>query len=252
MIAIILITAHLIGDFMLQNARLAKHKQSSFTALIKHSIIYAICMLVVFAILPPLKAIIPFIILTAVHFGIDFARTKANHLTKRNAARRLWGIFLLDQALHVGVIFAVCWVFRFNENAGSLLKLSIDTWSPDVMTKVLAYIMVYVLALNPTAVLVKKTLCIADANSDKELKNDDDKANRNGYMIGILERLIIVTLVLSGNLPTVGFVLAAKSIARFKQLENKDFAEKYLVGTLLSMGIAILSALIVRQYISVL
>ena len=44
-----------------------------------------------------------------------------------------------------------------------------------------------------------------------------------------------------GQLGAIGFVLAAKSLARFKQLDDRDFAEKYLVGTLLSVLIALLS-----------
>ena len=35
------------------------------------------------------------------------------------------------------------------------------------------------------------------------------------------------------------FVLTAKSVALYKQLEDKKFAEKYLVGTLFSATIAI-------------
>ena len=44
----------------------------------------------------------------------------------------------------------------------------------------------------------------------------------------------------------MGFVLTAKSIARFKQMENKDFAEKYLIGTLTSFLIALISVLILK------
>ena len=46
---------------------------------------------------------------------------------------------------------------------------------------------------------------------------------------------------------TLPFMLTAKSLVRFKQLEIKGFAEKYLVGTLLSMGIALLCLLIGNQ-----
>ena len=45
----------------------------------------------------------------------------------------------------------------------------------------------------------------------------------------------------------MGFVLTAKSIARFKQMENKDFAEKYLIGTLTSFLIALISVLILKE-----
>ena len=50
-------------------------------------------------------------------------------------------------------------------------------------------------------------------------------------MIGKLERLIIAMLVIYGEAGAIGFVLAAKSLARYKQFEDQDFTEKFLVGT---------------------
>ncbi len=39
------------------------------------------------------------------------------------------------------------------------------------------------------------------------------------------------------------FVLAAKSVARFKDLDDRDFSEGYLVGTLTSTSIAVVTGL---------
>jgi len=38
----------------------------------------------------------------------------------------------------------------------------------------------------------------------------------------------------------VGWIIAAKSLARFKQLEDREFAEYFLVGTLASFLLAVL------------
>lgn len=43
--------------------------------------------------------------------------------------------------------------------------------------------------------------------------------------------------------------MTAKSIARYKQLEDKNFAEKYLVGTLTSVLIAFLTTIILKQFL---
>jgi hypothetical protein len=67
---------------------------------------------------------------------------------------------------------------------------------------------------------------------------------RLGATIGVLERLLIVTLVLANATAAIGLVIAAKTLARFKQLDDRDFAEYYLLGTLASVGVAIGSALI--------
>lgn len=69
---------------------------------------------------------------------------------------------------------------------------------------------------------------------------------RIGATIGALERLLIVVFILVGAEAAVGFVIAAKTIARFKQLDDRGFAEYYLLGTLASVSVAILSAIIAR------
>lgn len=43
--------------------------------------------------------------------------------------------------------------------------------------------------------------------------------------------------------------MTAKSIARYKQLEDKNFAEKYLVGTLTSVLIAFLTTIVLKQFL---
>jgi hypothetical protein len=69
---------------------------------------------------------------------------------------------------------------------------------------------------------------------------------RIGATIGALERLLIVVFVLVGAEAAVGFVIAAKTLARFKQLDDRGFAEYYLLGTLASVAVAILSALVAK------
>ncbi|HEU0235337.1 MAG TPA: DUF3307 domain-containing protein [Candidatus Limnocylindrales bacterium] len=67
---------------------------------------------------------------------------------------------------------------------------------------------------------------------------------RVGATIGIIERLLIATFVLTGAEAAIGFVVAAKTLARFRQLDDRDFAEYYLLGTLASVSVALGSALL--------
>jgi hypothetical protein len=75
---------------------------------------------------------------------------------------------------------------------------------------------------------------------------------RVGATIGILERLLIVVFVLTGSEAAIGFVVAAKTLARFRLLDDRDFAEYYLLGTLGSVTVAIVTALVGRAALSVL
>jgi len=67
-----------------------------------------------------------------------------------------------------------------------------------------------------------------------------------GRMIGILERALVFIFVIANNLSGIPFILTAKSLARFKQLNDRDFAEYYLIGTLFSVLIALCGGFILR------
>ncbi len=69
---------------------------------------------------------------------------------------------------------------------------------------------------------------------------------RVGATIGILERLLIVTFVITGSEAAIGFVVAAKTLARFRQLDDRDFAEYYLLGTLASVAVALATGLLAK------
>lgn len=74
---------------------------------------------------------------------------------------------------------------------------------------------------------------------------DDSERIGAGEVIGVLERLVAFVLVVSGALTAVGFVIAAKAAARFPLFKEKSFAEYFLIGTLTSVGLALLLGLLV-------
>ena len=62
-----------------------------------------------------------------------------------------------------------------------------------------------------------------------------------GKLVGTMERLIMFVLFSIHSVSTIAFVLTAKSIARYDRIsKDQDFAEYYLLGTLLSTGIVII------------
>ncbi|PYP38504.1 MAG: hypothetical protein DMD34_06380 [Gemmatimonadetes bacterium] len=80
------------------------------------------------------------------------------------------------------------------------------------------------------------------------MRRDEDRTAgaidvARGRTVGSLERALALTLVLLGEYSAVGWIIAAKSLARFKQLEDREFAEYFLVGTLASFLLAVLVGL---------
>ncbi|MGH2465282.1 MAG: DUF3307 domain-containing protein [Candidatus Limnocylindrales bacterium] len=73
---------------------------------------------------------------------------------------------------------------------------------------------------------------------------------RVGATIGILERLVVCVLVLAGQAAAIGFVIAAKTLARFRQLDDRHFAEYYLVGTLASITLALSTSIVAAAAIT--
>ncbi len=68
-----------------------------------------------------------------------------------------------------------------------------------------------------------------------------------GRIIGMLERTIIYIAVLNNEVAAIGLVLAAKAFTRYKEFEDRDFAEYVLIGTLLSAVIAVAVAMVVKE-----
>ncbi len=66
-------------------------------------------------------------------------------------------------------------------------------------------------------------------------------------MVGIVERIIILIFVLQNQYSAIGLLIAAKGIIRFNEKDRQEIKTEYLViGTLLSMGIAIVTGLLIK------
>lgn len=82
-----------------------------------------------------------------------------------------------------------------------------------------------------------------------QISNHSEQSLKNaGTWIGILERLIIFFLVLIGQYEAIGLLVAAKSIIRLKEGDQK-MSEYVLIGTLMSISMAILCGFLVLKWV---
>ena len=87
----------------------------------------------------------------------------------------------------------------------------------------------------------------ATAGDSPDMAATDRREYNTGRVIGILERIIIYVAVLTDQIAAIGLVLAVKGLARFKEMDDRPFAEYVLVGTLLSLLLAVFVALLVKS-----
>lgn len=105
----------------------------------------------------------------------------------------------------------------------------------------------YVYVCGRGVVLVRAVLELRSLH----MRRDEDRSAgaidvARGRMIGLLERALALTLVLLGEFAAIGLIIAAKALARFKALENREFAEYFLIGTLASLLLAVVVGVAVR------
>lgn len=229
LILVKLICAHLCSDFIFQTDRINDGKQKkglkgiSFHLL--HSAIHAG---VTYLFVAEWNCwLIPTVVFVT-HFMIDFVKSRM----KGNSFR----IFLTDQLCHV-MVLVVLWFLLYCR--GDELSF-MESVCP---TKVWFVGMAYILMLKPSSILLSLFL-------DKwtPVSSNTQSLPNAGQWIGYIERVLILTFVLIGSIEGVGFLLAAKSVFRFGELNKaKEIrtTEYVLIGTLASSAIAVLTGIAV-------
>lgn len=78
-------------------------------------------------------------------------------------------------------------------------------------------------------------LSATEAPTEGETTSAEDGKARAGRVIGTLERLILAIGILTQSWNVMAAVIALKTVGRFKELDDKTFAEYFLVGSLFSL-----------------
>jgi len=242
MITLVLLVAHIVGDFILQTDVAAHRKNASIRGLALHSLVYATCMTCAsFALFPLRNAWIVALALSLSHFAVDWAKAMT---TGKKPERDSVVLFVLDQFLHVVAIMVLARIFQPNAMEYAYpMGLLLEYATYEQVRATIGILLIYLVCFQPAAVFIKKLLQKPMGVDNAKVSAKSTQEN-TGRLIGILERFTILTLGLMGQLGAIGLIIAAKSLARFSQLADKDFAERYLVGTLASVLIALVCAYI--------
>lgn len=208
-----LLIGHLVADFWFQPASWIESRRLhgwKSKYLLLHAILASV-LPVAFTLQPGTWWFVPIILVT--HYFIDLAKSKTGD--------NLWA-FLADQALHIGILFGLSTVVAVQPN-------------PEQSAMFWIYVAGFVLVTTPASILIGKFLQPITKTENRALKIDASA------WIGIFERILILIFILSGQFQLIGFLVAAKSIFRFSEInrEGNPKAEYFLLGTLVSFLMAV-------------
>ena len=213
-IAALLIAAHVMGDFLLQNDALVRWKRRPM-GLMVHGAIHAVAS---YGMLQAWACWQAPAVVFVVHSLID--------LSKQRSGNDGATVFVADQIAHIATLLALAWL---------LVRFS---WVP-VFTGIGYAPMVvgagFIACVRGAGFLVAKVAGRMIAENGITLEG----LRNGGRMIGQLERCIIFLFIFIDQPMAIGFLFAAKSILRFEEAKQQKLAEYILIGTLLSFSVAI-------------
>ncbi|OGF14305.1 MAG: hypothetical protein A2W00_06015 [Candidatus Eisenbacteria bacterium RBG_16_71_46] len=232
-----LLTAHLLGDYLVQSTRVASGKLRP-AVLAAHVALHGLLLALV-ALTEPRDARVwlALLVVLAAHAAIDAWTSRIQP--------RTFGLLALDQSAHLASIVAGVAIARPGEIAGGLAAIAggLD----DARTWVLAA--GAVAAVWGGAVLVGRWVEPFAAAIDAQVGPDRPGLQRAGRTIGLFERALIFLAILLRMEALIGFVIAAKAILRLPEARERGsraLAEYYLVGSLASVFWGVLVGVLVR------
>lgn len=222
--------AHLCLDYFFQTDRLAKQKN---TIGFKSPFLYwhaLVCFVLSWLFSLQINFVLGAAIIAITHFLMDGFKHYLNNskLLGRYA-------FFIDQTLHILIMAVV--VLSFNKWQGIDPSVNVS-----LNLKYLLIITGYLVCLKPANIFVKEVFKATDVqvSSDNEMPNA-------GKVIGVLERILTLTFIIVSQYSAVGFLIAAKSILRYRPDETLK-TEYVLIGTMLSFGIAVIAGIVINLF----
>ncbi len=185
-----------------------------------------------------------FLLLLVILLIIDLAEF---FIEKKSARLNLIRFILFLILISAAISFSFGTGLNFNSELLMLFEGLFRNFNPEINLNVSCFDIMIIITgllflLNEANFFIRLIFEITGKIPVTKETQEPDKTELNaGRIIGILERLIIFFFVTIGQFAAVGFVIAAKSIVRYKELEDRNFAEYVLVGTLLSSLLAILT-----------
>lgn len=226
-----LLLAHVVGDFMFQTDEFCRKKLEKGMCglhLYMHAFVIFLLSWIAFGNIYYWWLAL---IIGVIHLLIDSFKKKDNIYS-----------FLTDQFAHVICIVIITCI--------AVNKLQYVDFCHDYgwLNTICLYALTFLINGKPANILIKHLLKAYSVQSPEE-PDGSKESIRSGKLIGNLERWLIIVFMLCGQYEAIGFLVAAKSIIRYK--DGDTFKTEYvLAGTLISVFIAVISGLLLSKFVS--
>lgn len=227
---ILQLIAHFISDFTFQPERMANDKNNfGFKSkLLKWHILITFITAWLFSF--QVNFVFGALAIAILHWFEDGIK---KYIKENNTIGRY--SFFIDQIIHLTIIVSVVLLYNNYFQLNPIFNVTMNV-------KTLLIIGCYIFIAKPSNIFIKETFTAFKIQTSSS--GNDDLPNA-GKLIGIIERFLVFTFVILNQFEAVGFLIAAKSILRFKD-DNTIKTEYVLIGTMLSFGIAIALGIIIN------
>lgn len=245
---VLLLLAHIMGDFYFQTSNISKKKESSMKWVMIHCFFYWLSTMLILIPIISKNIFIVGTVAAILHAIIDIIKYLYVKEIKRKSEMTIIkdrNIFFVDQVLHIMCIILISYFVVLSNVQFCVYKTVFQFFDIVGFDKItfICWIVPVLLIHKPTNITISKLLTIYKPEGKDEENKKDSNAGR---FIGTIERIIILIFISIGQYSAIGLVLTAKSIARYDKISReKDFAEYYLLGTLIStVAVIVVSFLI--------
>ena len=248
--------AHLLTDFVFQSSQLVQQKKNGHAAAyFKHGAIHYFCAVLAAGLFLPgmifsLRFQIVAIALTLIHLSIDICKIQ---FAKSRPVADGAIAFVADQVIHfITIVLAACWIER--TPLANLARASLRALRGQG-NRVLLLLVIYLVVIFACGYLIRFVTKPMMRHIGPDTRQSGASAphetpaqlSNAGMYIGWLERFMVLTALLLHSPATVGLIIAAKSIARYPQFHREQFAEYFLIGTLLSICAAFAGGVVLMK-----
>lgn len=220
----LLLTSHLISDFVFQPSSIIDlKKRSLLKGNLTHMVIIGFTQgltILYFKLLIEinlLDLLLILVLVTVSHLIIDLLKSLLYNKLRKRPRMDFW-VFVLDQVLHLTILYLIS------------LTVQIDISNYNFT---LYAISIYIFTLLVANYTIDKLWEIINEKNSKNNETKENETSEISGIIGIVERGIILTGMILGIYESIIVVVAIKSLIRLK--DNKIKSDYYILGSLMSL-----------------